>query len=78
MLPLRSLLLLGFLLPAFLVWAAELRNRRQFLAQRTARAAPNDARGLHLSQQHLPGLPDFAMFVVPAVAAIYSLVVAAS
>lgn len=69
--------MLGFLLPAFLVWATELRSRRQFLAQRCLGASPSEVVRLHLSQQHLPGLADFAMFAVPAVAAIYSLVVAA-
>ncbi|KAL4425420.1 hypothetical protein ABPG75_009436 [Micractinium tetrahymenae] len=73
-----SLLLLGFLLPTFFVWTAELRQRRQFLAQRAAGAAPGEASRLRLSQHHLPGLADFAMFALPAVAAIYSLVVAAS
>lgn len=73
-----SLLLLGFLLPVFVAWTTELRERRQLLARHCAGTAPSDARRLHLTQQHLPGLADFAMFAVPAVAAMYSLVVAAS
>lgn len=64
-----SLLFLGFLLPIAYIWTTELRMRRQLLAQRPEQLrAPN---GRPLSPDHLPGIYEFCMFVVPAIAAMW-------
>lgn len=65
----RSLLLLGFLLPALVVWTSERRVRaQQFLA---SRAPPGSRRA-----PRLPSRADFAMLALPGFVAMYSFVVA--
>ncbi|KAL4425421.1 hypothetical protein ABPG75_009437 [Micractinium tetrahymenae] len=67
-----SLLLLGFLLPTWVIWRSELRLRRRFLAHKAA------ALGEHpdLPPSMQPDCIDYASFAVPAVAAMYWFVVA--
>ncbi len=65
--PFCSQLLLGFVLPTFIIWSAELRSRRAFLA---ARHSDGAAGGAHAelagaALRHLPGLVDYLMFAVP-------------
>lgn len=81
-----SQLLLGFVLPTYLIWNAELRSRRAFLAARNGSAAAGVADGsgmapgrlggqpAHGTLGTLPGLVEYLMFTVPAVLCMWSLV----
>lgn len=68
---------LGFILPTLHIFRTELRMRRALLQQRRAAAA--DAGGARLrlpAAHHLPGLVEYFYFALPAVAAMWSFVVA--
>ncbi|KAI7836341.1 hypothetical protein COHA_009800 [Chlorella ohadii] len=62
-------LLLGFVFPTLYIWCAELRLRRSFLQQHTGGQARRAA-----GREREPGMVEYLMFAVPAVACMWSVV----
>lgn len=76
--PTRSLIALGFILPTLHIFLSELRMRRALLEQRRAAGAAGGAAAARArlpSPGTLPGLVEYALFAVPAVAGMWSFVV---
>ncbi|KAL4457267.1 hypothetical protein ABPG75_012132 [Micractinium tetrahymenae] len=81
-----SQLLLGFVLPTYLIWNAELRSWQAFLAAHSGSSPANGAAGgsglaagqpgghPEGSEVPLPGLVEYLMFALPAVLCMWSLV----
>ena len=75
-----SLLLLGFVFPTWYVWTSELRLRTAMVEQQRAADAAHGGRPAGApplpSPHHMPTLAEYAMFAVPAVAAMFTFAVA--
>jgi hypothetical protein len=69
-----SQLLLGFIFPTFYIWCSELRLRRAFLQQHAQGGTNGRAQRTTAVCEREPGLVEYLMFAVPAVACMWSLV----